>query len=282
MLRSDVCYPYPLLRTTAVDYRKSCFRDKISVEVSETGYRLVTEFSVDNDSITSMIQEKKLGYAVFITCKSTMLRKMIRVDPESPVIELPAGQVHYRVVYTPYIIAQEDIDPFSDPDFAEEYGSIAYRLEKGAIIGIGDEKYFDAIFENDIIQDAASILSVQGSDTEKHIRIEPDNSSLLVVLPSHLHQMYLDFQGKTNLYPILNSIITVPALMEVIPIIRDTDPDSQLAHRPWFITIQQRIRSCALMENVDESSMYEFPARTAQIIMNDILADAMKRLTELS
>ena len=72
MLRFDVSYPYPVLRPVATDYISSVFTDKIDRTTTPTGYILTADFSVNNEAISQMISDGILGYAIFLSCRSTI------------------------------------------------------------------------------------------------------------------------------------------------------------------------------------------------------------------
>lgn len=279
MLRSDVSYPYPIVRTTAVDFYTTVFNDEITIEATSDGYRLKTNFSVNNESVSEMIAKGKLRYAVGITCKSTLLREMHYVDPDD-VITIHAGKVHYQVNYIAYIIATEDIPLYLLDDFIDDYKDVDYSLKEGSVVGIGLSRSFKALYEADHIKDAASIITVSGSDQAKHMTVDLDNPQISVILPQEQCTSYKNCKGRKDKYPLLNSVVVIPALMEAITAIGNQE-DDEMSKRPWFITLEMEIKRLAKQLNESEDYLYEHPLRTAQIIMDNISGYALKSIEDM-
>ncbi len=280
MLRANVNYPHPVLRTGTVDFSRSVFNDEITLKTTEKGYILCTNFSVSDERIGGMINSGILSYAVYIVCKSTMLRKMIFIDADHPDIPIDSGEVHYSVNYEAYVLAKEDIDDYYSDDFAEDYKNIHFKLKKGDIVGVGTEKRFDALFEKDIIHDASSIINVVSNDQEKYMTIDLDNSRIKVILPTDQFSVYKSMKGKKNKYPLLHATVTVPALIEAISAISIND-DDELSQRPWFVTLQKAIADLSLSSGESEEFLYDHPTRTVQMLMGNNSDTALKLIDEM-
>ena len=281
MLRNDASYPYPVIRTSIGDFCKTVFNDDIQVISTLEGYRMTAKFSVNNPSIQKMIDGGVLKFAVSVTCKSTLLRKMYYIEPNNPVIEICAGDVHYQVNYVAYIIAAEDILSYDNEDFAEDYKGIEYRISKGSVLGIGTPRLFKALYEQDQINDVSSIIAISGSDTEKYMKIDLENSQIKVILPKKQSITYKNCYGRKDIYPLLHSVVTIPALMEAIKAINEAEDGDEMLQRPWCITLQQQISKLAKSIHEDELFLYEDPLRTAQIIMNNNSGLALKAIEKM-
>ena len=281
MLRADVCYPYPVLRPVAVDFVNTIFSDQIHVENTATGYKLITNFTVNNDNIAQMIEKGILSYAVFVFCKTTLLRKMFYIDNDNPIINIEAKDVHYQVKYTAFMVVLQDIAAYWDEDFEEDYKENHYKLGRGSIFAIGSERQFRALYDKDIIHDAASIVSISGSDEEKYMKIILDSPQIKVLLPKEQVTKYKAFKNEKSKYPLLHSIFVVPALVEAISTMQTTEPEDDMAHRPWFITLEQEINK--LSQKLDEplDNLYEYPTRTAHILLENNSEIALKALETL-
>ena len=282
MLRVDVSYPYPVLRPTTVDFANTVFTDQIQVESTSTGYRLKTNFSVNNDNIKHMLEEKKLSYAVFVSCRSTLLREMKYVDDDHPIIDIDAKDIHYQVNYTAFMVALQDIDSYWDDDFSEGYRDNHYRLGRGSVFGIGSERQFRALYEKDIIRDAASIVSISGSDEEKYMKIILDSNQINVLLPTEQCTKYKGFKNEKTKHSLLHSMFVIPALIEAISVMQTTDPEDDLAHRPWFISLEQELARLSQKINEPLDTLYDFPTRTANILLENNSGIALKALETLA
>lgn len=281
MLRNDASYPYPVIRVSEGDFCTTVFKDIIKVDSTLDGYTLTADFEVNNASIHKMLDEGILKYAISITCKSTLLRDMKYIDLKNPVINIPAGDVHFQVNYVAYIIAAQDIPLYYNDDFADDYKGIDFSLKRGAILGIGTPRFFRALYERDQISDVSSIIAVSGSDTEKYMKIELDDSQIKVVLPQDQCAAYKNCHGRKDKYPLLHSVVIIPALMEAITAAGVAEDGDDTSQRPWCITLQQQIKNLSVLLHESEESLYENPLRTAQIIMNNNSGVALKTIEEM-
>ncbi len=279
MLRNDVSYPYPVLRTFLSDYKETFFHSDISVEMMPTGYRLNFDFSVNNERITKLFEDGYLSYGVYVCCPKTMLREMRYPSNGENYIDLPAEDVHYRVEYAAYIVAVRDIDQYVDEDFEEGFEGIDFSIPKGSIFGIGDSGSFDATYKNDIIKDAASVIQIKGSETEKYMKVDLDKDTIVVWMPIKQSTMYKNMAKTKDNLDLLHAVVTIPVLVEAIGVMAKTGEgveDEELSERPWFLTIKKAIKDIAETLGETEQTMYDYPLRTAQIIMKNNSETALR------
>ena len=257
------------------------FNDSIKVESTLEGYELTADFKVNNAAIQKMLEEGILKYAISITCKSTLMREMQYIDPKDPILKIPAGDVHFQVNYVPYIVAAEDIPVYFDDDFSDDYKGIDYSISRGSILGIGTPRFFKALYERDQISDVSSIIAVSGSDTEKYMKIDLEASQIRVVLPQEQCTSYKNCNGRKNKYPLLHSVVIIPALMEAIIAAHAAADGDETSQRPWCIILQQQIKNLSVLLHESEDFLYENPLRTAQIIMGNNSGVALKTIEEM-
>ncbi len=279
MLRNDVSYPYPVLRSFISDYKKSFFHSDISVEMLPNGYRLNFDFAVNNERISKLFEDGYLSYGVYVCCPKTMLREMHYPSADEKYIDIPAETVHYRVEYAAYIIAIRDIDQYVDEDFEEGFEGIDFCIPKGAIFGIGDSGSFDATYKNDIIKDAASVIQIKGSETEKYMKVDLDKDTIVVWMPIKQSTMYKNMARTKDTQDLLHAVVTIPVLVEAIGVMAKTGDgveDEELSERPWFLTIKKAIKDLSEMLGETEQNLYDYPLRTAQIIMKNNSETALR------
>ncbi len=274
MLRNDVCYPYPVLRTFLSDYKETFFFSDIKDETTQSGYRLILDFSVNNDRINKMIDDGLLSYAIYICCPRTFLREMYFLKPGTDSFDIPAETVHYQVEYASYIIAMQDIEHFSDEDLVEGFEDIDFKIPKGSVFGIGRAGTFSALFENDIIKDAGSIIQVKGNNNEKYMKIDLNGNTIIVWMPTDQSTMYKNMPKTKNTQNLLHAVVTIPALVEAIGKIEKISgsrrpEDEEVSERPWFVTIEKAIKDLSEKTGENIKQLYEYPSRTAEMILKN-------------
>ncbi len=285
MLRNDVGYPYPVLRTFLSDYKESFFSSDITVSTTQTGFRITIDFSVNNDRINKLIDTGVLQYALYLFCPRTFLREMRYLKPDTEYVDIAAEDVHYQVEYAAYIIATQDIEHYTDEDLSEGFENIDFTIPKGSIFGIGRSGHFSALFDNDIIKDAGSIIQVMGSEKEKYMRVDLSGNTIIVWMPTEQSGKYKNMPKARNKQDLLHAVVTIPALVEAIYMIAKTNEghspeDEERSERPWFLTIARAVKELSVSTGESEKSLYDAPLRTAQIILKNNSETALKLIEE--
>lgn len=274
MRKNNISYPYPVLRAETVDFENSRFMSEYKLETSREGYTLTVDFSVKDSYSQSLIKEGKIKYAVHMICRETLFRKMYKSGDCKQTIFIKAGDVHGDVFVTGYLVADTEIANYSNPDFSEGYKGISFTLHQGDIVGIGDKIKFEAVFANEIITDAASIMQVAEDCNIKYMATDIDNDHIIIKLPSDQFKIYRKLKFDKAKWDIANAIIVIPALVEVLSVMNHDRKakarnESDFDSYPWFRTISRNISEVAGKLKVSEDEMYEHPCRTAQILMKN-------------
>ena len=164
MLNTNINYPYPVIRSYVEDYKTTIFTGKLTVNLQPDCYLIRPEFEINNQSIAEYIEQGKLIYGLEILSPATWYRKLQTVT-ENKSIRLNPILVHERVELIPCIIANKDIKEFTNDDFEDEYRGIKFQIHAGDIIAIGEARSFDALYQNDVIKNGSSIVSIGGDET---------------------------------------------------------------------------------------------------------------------
>lgn len=232
MLNININYPYPVIREYTDDYQSTEFIGELKVLLEPDGYAVHTNFEINNKGIQILLSKRILTYALEVQCVSTWFRKLYTIH-ENRVIRLDPQMIHERVELIPCIVVATSIEGFTNEDFAEEYQDMKFDLNAGDIIGIGQKRTFDALYQNDIIKNGSSIVDVGGNDKLKEIQCDFSQSTIKLTLPADQYENYRSCGYNRSKYKMLNAILIVPALVEAIGIIAadEKDPEHQSGHQ---------------------------------------------------
>lgn len=285
MRKNNISYPYPVLRAEPVDFENSCFMSEYKLETSREGYTLMVDFSVSDSYSQSLIKEGKIRYAVHMICKETLFRNMYTSGDCRQKIFVKAGDIHGDVFVTGYLVADTEIDNYSNPDFGEGYKGISFTLHQGDIVGIGAKVKFQALFDKEIITDAASIMQVAEDRNIKYMETDIDNDHIIIKLPPAQFKIYRNLKFDKTKWDIANATIVIPTLVEVLSVMNQDRKakernESDFDSYPWFRTLSRNILEVAGKLNISEDELYEHPCRTAQILMNNNSAKVFNLIDE--
>ncbi len=285
MLNTNINYPYPVIREYAEDYQNTVFEGTLAVRLGTDGYSVHTAFEIDNKEIEELLSEGVLTYALEVQCVSTWFRKLYPIENNS-VIKLNSTEVHERVELVPCIVAVKNCDSFTNQDFAEEYSGMSFEIKTGDVLGIGQRRVFDALYQNDIIKNGSSIVTFKGSKTAKKISCNYNNGSVIVItLPEDQYNDYIECGYNRSKYKMLNAILTIPVLVEAIDTIRsdEENPESTSGYESnaWYKTIVVNLKRYAENDETKYKNLLNEPFATAELLLGNNSAAALEYLRQI-
>ena len=221
-------------------------------------------------------------YAVEIQSPATWYRKLFPVKGNTP-IRLEPASVHERVELTPCIIATTQIPGFTNDDFEEEYKGMTFDLNAGDVIAIGEIRTFDALYQDDIIKNGTSPVTIARSETAKDISCDFSGSLIEITLPADQHDRYLECGYKPEKYKALNAILSIPALVEAIGIIANDvnypNQPSGLESKAWYKTIVVNLKRAAENKEDKYRQLLEKPFASAELLLGNNYAATLQYLS---
>lgn len=279
MLNTNINYPYPVIRSYTEDYKTTVFHGALTVNLQQDGYLIRPDFDINNEEIKNYLASGKLTYAVEVLSPATWYRRLFPVvDNKS--IHINPTVLHERVEIIPCIIVADPISGFCNEDFEEEYCGIAYELHVGDVIAIGETRSFDALYQNDVIRNGSSIVSIGGDDSVKEIICDFTGSVITITLPMDQYENYKGCGYVKTKYKTLNAILTVPALVEAVGIIANDEenPDhtSGFESKAWYKTIVVNLKRASENNENKYRQMLKKPFAAAELLLGNNYAAALK------
>lgn len=282
MLNPNISYPYPLIRVSEEDYHSTIFKGNLKVELQPDSYIVRPDFEINNSDIATLIEDGKLTYAVEIQSPATWFRKLFPVKENTP-IRIEPSFVHERVELTPCIITTTQIPGFTNDDFEEEYKGMTFDLNAGDVIAIGEIRTFDALYQDDIIKNGSSPVTVVRSETAKEISCDFSGSLIEITLPADQHDRYLECGYKQEKYKTLNAVLSIPALVEAIGIIANDvnypNQPSGLESKAWYKTIVANLKRVAENKEDKYRQLLDKPFASAELLLGNNYASTLQYLS---
>lgn len=133
-------FPYPVLGR-GDDYLNSEFQTTIDVrkDASPETNNIFLEYSflLSSDSLTDLIAENKVSYAIDVACTDTLYRRVFLVG-QSGAIEFRDGELYGKVLISPLIVAKTEIKNYFSEDLNEEFGDDPFAISPGDILAYDD------------------------------------------------------------------------------------------------------------------------------------------------
>lgn len=281
MLNPNMNYPYPLIRVYEEDYRTTVFKGNLAVNLQPDCYLVRPSFEINNPEIAELIEAGKLTYAIEIQSPATWYRHLFPVK-DNKSIRLETACLHERVELTPCIIATTKIIAFTNSDFEEEYQGMSFDINAGDVVAIGEVRTFDALYQDDIIKNGTSPVTIARSDTAKEISCDFSGRLIEITLPAIQHDTYLECGLQSDKYKTLNAILSIPALVEGIGIIandvKHPEKTSGLESKAWYKTIVVNLKRAAENNETKYRALLDKPFASAELLLGNNYSSALQYL----
>ena len=279
MLNANINYPYPVIRDHVEDYKTTIFKGTLTVNLQPDGYLIRPDFEVNNHEIAELIKTGTFTYAVEVQSPATWFRRLFPVKDNKP-IRIDPQYVHERVEIAPCIVAAVALSDFSNEDFEEEYQGISFEIKPGDTIAIGEVRSFDALYQNDVIKNGSSIVSINGDETAREIVCDYSGSIITITLPAAQYSDYTDCGYLKAKHKTLNAILTIPVLVEAIGIISDDEnnPDqtSGFESKAWSKTMVVNLKRAAENNEAKYRQMLGRPFASAELLLGNNYISALQ------
>lgn len=277
MLNDNTKYPYPLIRETPEDFEHTVFEGNLEVLRENNGFRVVPSFSVNNESVVSLINDGVFCYAIQLRCRSTYYRSVEYIKDNNPVF-IPSGHVHDLVELCPCIIATQDIDNYYVEDFVTAFKQSPVHIYKNDVVGIGKAIRFRAYYKADEVKKASSIVTIQADDSIDRIKVDMTKPNIIVRLPQSQYDEYIRIgTSTTDQVTLLSAVVSVPVILMALSEI-DPDDDSEYADLAWYKSLRAILDRVAEGDPVKVNSLLEDRLNTAQMLLGDNLSVSLSIL----
>ena len=225
-----------------------------------------------------------MTYAVEVQSPATWFRKLFPVINNTP-FHLDSKYLHERVELTPCIVAAVPISDFTNNDLEPEYQGLSFEINAGDIIAIGEKRFFDALYENDIIKNGSSIVNIYGSDRIKELICDYTGNIIKITLPADQYKDYIACGSLRTKYKTLNAILTIPALVEAITIIANDEANQEhtsgLESKAWYKTIVVNLKRAAENNESKYRQMLGKPFTSAELLLGNNYAFSLEFMKEV-
>lgn len=271
-IRNNRLYPYPIRGKDYGDYLTEDF--DVSIDMIKDGSSFILNFNshLNDPVLKKLIRDNKVKYCYHLECSKTAFREVIKTDNPSEKCRIDGRNVFGLLQVCPFLIATENIENYSNPDFVKDYKGMVFNIDAGCPLAIGKQVNFDIEKNNTDSSSRESIFSICPSHdkTQNSFKIEFYNEDkITITLPALIYEQYGLFNQNAQLRPILHSIVIIPALIYVLDTINaEYNFNKQLSESftgsKWFRTLSNSINE---LYNVDicTQSLEGFRKKTYEI-----------------
>ena len=221
----------------------------------------------DNPSISELVSQDQAEYLCDVYCAETMLRRCILCSKPEFEIRLKKNDVIGRTTFNFYIIAKTDIPEYKNTGFNEIYGTDPVAIEKGNVLAVFGQSYFNTRLTKDKRYLINSFIMITNGH-KRRFNINLDDEIILIELPEGMYEQYSTIIKIEHQYDqIILSSLAMGALTHAILNMKNH------RRRSWCDAI---IKICETL-GIDRSYDINEP-KNAFYIANMIMQEPYKRL----
>lgn len=246
MIIKDRSFPHPILAPFRDDVQPNEFELSYSVIPDADNYYLDVEFKYENSTLKELVQDGRAVHAIHIECRRNFYRELRTFRNSSERVTIPATELVGRVEISGFIKAEKQLQSYTIEGSHEDYGNMAFNIQSGDLLAVGQSSWFDAFTDYDPLQSIASILTIRKSedDNEGPMKVDTgDDRFIIATLSKQDYERYTSLKGNPTLGPLLANQVVVPALFEAVSEMKKTD-EEELAldmDKKWFRSIRKKL-----------------------------------------
>ena len=269
-------YPHPVLSSVSDDYRTSMeFTCDVKKGIRELVFMM--DAKTEDEGILDLINSGKAEYAYHIECPLTSFRTMIRSEISMVSRHIPERDLNGQVSVCCFIVAKEDLQGYSNPNFNSDYAGLSFDIDRGSILGIGGQCNITVTKEIDDLAKIPSIFSIcrSADDSDTSMKINVDSDKIAIILNSTNFQSYKVMISMPAMISVFHSMIIMPALIYVFEMLR-REGIEEYSNRRWCQGLKKALERSDVQlnaETLENIPSFELAQKILDLPVNRALRD---------
>lgn len=207
-------YPYPVIVEGGDYYMDSSFSSTVRQIIEGYNVRLTLDVELNDVVISEMIEKGDAVFAHHIECPQTCFRDAVKTKSKQYEYLLKDTDVNGVVQICSFVIANRDIEKYTNASFSQEYRGWKFNIDKGCLLAVGNQYNIRINKQRDDLANTSSIFSiVKNMDpTETMVSVDLGQQKIVITLPEITYNQYSSVQDYIDVQPVMHSMLIVPAL----------------------------------------------------------------------
>lgn len=276
-------YPYPVLTFYSNDYSSGSF--ETSVNVIRDGYDLCINFSatLTCQSLQDCINQGTAKFVYHLECSQTGFRTVVQTDKLKEKYTLLSRTVNGKLQICPFIVAVDDLNSYTSPNFHEDYQGITFNIEAGCVMAVGKMVTVNISKDIDEIADTPSIFNISKNPDEscRQMLVDMSQRKIIIKLPINDFYSYKVLSSTPSAQHILNSLTVIPALVFVLEELKSLSihERNEYSDTLWYKVLSKVLQTQFEFNIESEEFNSQNCLELAQKLINNPITDAFRFLT---
>lgn len=235
-------FPYPILSNSSDDYLDSLFETAVESNLDGGFINFKINLKLINANLEVLLKQNKITFVIHIECSTTSFRKAIETTKNVLEYTIDTKYVSNKIQICTFIVSSQNLDNYENDKFNSIYKGLRFNIEKGCIIGIGDQVEIQIDSKNNLAF-CPSIFSIvrHMEKTEQGILVDFQQNKILIKIPEDTFFIIRSLNKNIEIKNTINSIIIIPSLVYILEELSKMTEDELYDLTPfsWYITIRE-------------------------------------------
>ena len=275
-------YPYPVIAAGNDSYEDATFTSDADYAMDAHNVKLILCAETDNQMLIEMIKSGSVKYAHHIECQQTCFRKLVLTDEKVHEEIIHESLLNGIVQICTFLMANEDLVGYANPNFAKDYRGIKFNLDKGCVMAIGSQVNITINKDKEDLSRTSSIFSIRRDHDPSHteLQVSTTGAKIVVLIPEKTCNQYLNLSNQAMFVPVLHSMVIMPALMQVLSELKEAAQQNVLYNYEelrWFRGLKKTAEK--LQIKFDQDALTQINAfKTAQQFLDTPVVKALANI----
>ena len=275
-------YPYPVIAAGNDSYEDTTFTSDADYAMDAHNVKLILCAETDNQMLNEMIKSGSVKYAHHIECQQTCFRKLVLTDEKVHEEIIHESLLNGIVQICTFLMANEDLVGYANPNFAKDYRGIKFNLDKGCVMAIGSQVNITINKDKEDLSRTSSIFSIRRDHDPSHteLQVSTTGAKIVVLIPEKTCNQYLNLSNQAMFVPVLHSMVIMPALMQVLSELKEAAQQNVLYNYEelrWFRGLKKTAEK--LQIKFDQDALTQINAfKTAQQFLDTPVVKALANI----
>jgi hypothetical protein len=242
-------FPHPVLNPVSDDFEVGSFKGKIVGQREENELLVfLIEFNLKNPKLKELIEEKKAKYNIHFECITTMQRLSHSEYLHTFEVSIPSNLLNKKVDVNFFILAEEEINDYTNEDAHKDFEGINFKIKKGDILAYSESQTIH--IEKKPMSNTHSIFKVT-KDTDPGapaIKISLNDHQIDIALPEVSYNRVANLKAYgEDCNKVLISMLYLPSLIDTLFNVQSIAKDEYLLadfeNYDWYRTLEKKLET---------------------------------------
>ncbi|SEP84393.1 hypothetical protein SAMN02910289_00657 [Lachnospiraceae bacterium RM5] len=217
-------YTYPVITEDVDFYENSSFASGVEQVIDGYNIRLKLKAELVNPELEEMLNREEVLFAHHIECTQTCFRKIVLTNENEKECVLRDGDVNGIVQVCSFLVANKNIEKYSNSLFAPDFRGFKFDIERGCIMAVGSQINLRINKIRDDLANTSSIFSIVPSrdDTITNIKVDTTGNKIVIMIPQESFSIYSNMSSILDIQPVMHSLLIIPSLVYALTELKES------------------------------------------------------------